>query len=86
MDAAEAKRNSPIFHLPKSFGPLIIGYGAPELPEFKRQSADFAKAWKAAGLSVTEIVVPGAHHFAMSREFANADSELHQAMMRMIGV
>jgi arylformamidase len=86
MDAAEAKRNSPIFHLPKTFGPLIIGYGAPELPEFKRQSADFAKAWKAAGLPVTEIVVPGAHHFAMSREFANPDSELHQAMMKMIGV
>ena len=64
----------------------LISYGAPELPEFKRQSADFAKACKAGGLNVTEIVVPGAHHFAMSREFANADSELHQAMMKMIGV
>lgn len=86
MDEAEAKRNSPLFHMPKNFGPLIVSYGAPELPEFKRQGADFAKAWKAAGLSVTEIVVPGAHHFAMSREFANADSELHQAMMKIIGV
>jgi arylformamidase len=86
MDAAEARRNSPIFHLPKTSGPLIVSYGAPELPEFKRQGADFAKAWKAAGHDVTEIVVPGAHHFAMSREFANADSELHQAMMKMIGV
>ncbi len=86
MDEAEAKRNSPILHLPKQACPLIIGYGAPELPEFKRQSADFAKAWRAAGHSVKEIVVPGAHHFAMSREFASADSELHQAMMSMIGV
>jgi arylformamidase len=86
MDEAEATRNSPILNLPKRSCPIIVSYGAPELPEFKRQGADFAKAWKSAGLSVTEIVVPGAHHFAMSREFANADSELHQAMMRMIGV
>lgn len=86
MDEAEARRHSPIFHVPKKSCPLIVSYGAPELPEFKRQGADFAKAWKAAGLQVTEIVVPGAHHFAMSREFANTDSELHHAMMAMIGV
>jgi arylformamidase len=86
MDDAEAKRNSPMLNLPQKSCPLIISYGAPELPEFKRQGIDFAKAWSAAGLSVTEIAVPGAHHFAMSREFANPDSELHQAMMTMMGI
>ena len=86
MDEAEAKRNSPIRHLPKTSYPIIVAWGAPELDGFKRQGMDFVKAWTGAGLRAMQIVVPGAHHFAMSRELANPDSDLHQAMMKMIGV
>ncbi len=67
MDPAEARRNSPLHHLADQSCPLIIGYGAPELDEFKRQSRSFAEAWLGAGLEVEVIEVPGAHHFAMSR-------------------
>jgi arylformamidase len=30
FDAAEARRNSPILHLPPMAGPLIIAYGTPD--------------------------------------------------------
>ncbi|MAF47413.1 MAG: esterase [Rhodospirillaceae bacterium] len=86
MDLETAHALSPIRHLPAAAGPLIIGYGEPELDEFKRQSSSFAAAWADAGLDVTEIQVPGAHHFAMSRQLADASGELHQAVMDMIGV
>jgi arylformamidase len=92
MEMDEANANAPIRHVPESglepnpAPALIIAYGEPELDEFKRQSRSFAAAWRSAGLPVREIQVPGAHHFAMSREFANKDGELHAAVMEMIGV
>ncbi|MEE2760213.1 MAG: alpha/beta hydrolase [Pseudomonadota bacterium] len=92
MDLKEANANAPIRHLPEvgiepQFSPaLIVAYGEPELDEFKRQSRAFAAAWRSAGLPVAEIRVPGAHHFAMSRELANTDGELHGAVMEMLGV
>jgi len=92
MDLAEANANAPIRHLPEpgqepNWAPvLIVACGEPELDEFKRQSASFATAWRNAGLLVKEIQVPGAHHFAMSRELANAGGELYAAVMKMIGV
>ncbi len=92
MDLNEAIANAPIRHVPEAglepnpAPALIIAYGEPELDELKRQSRSFAAAWRNAGLSVREVQVPGAHHFAMSREFANTDGELHGAVMEMIGV
>lgn len=92
MDLQEANANAPIRHLPEvgiepQFTPaLIVAYGEPELDEFKRQSRAFVAAWRGTGLPVAEIRVPGAHHFAMSRELANTDGELHGAVMEMLGV
>ena len=48
----EAKRNSPLLHLPKHGCPLIISYGASETSEFKRQSELLADAWKSKGWEV----------------------------------
>jgi arylformamidase len=85
MDRAEALRNSPLNHLPDKSCPLILGFGEPELEEFKRQSRGFAHAWRDAGLEVTVIEVPDAHHFAMSREIHNPESEIFRAVTEMIG-
>lgn len=86
MDMTTARQFSPQLHIPPTSPPLIVGYGAPELPEFIRQSKDFAAAWEGAGHKVSLVEAPEAHHFAMSREFANPDSKLHQAIMSMMGV
>lgn len=86
MDLETAKALSPLFHLPETSGPLIVGVGEPELDEFKRQAREFAAAWNGAGLDGQLIEVPGAHHFAMSREFGDPESALHKAITAMIGV
>ena len=50
LDEAETQRNSPMLNFPPMAGPLIVTYGAAELPELCRQSIDYAKAWVERGL------------------------------------
>ena len=50
----QVQRNSPAHHLPGRAPPLAVVVGAAESLEFRRQSAEFAAAWAAAGL-------PGRH-------------------------
>jgi arylformamidase len=76
LDEAEAARNSPILHLPKQAGPLIVTVGAAELPELVRQSADYAKAWSAAGLTAKHLPLPDHEHFSVLEELANPDGKL----------
>jgi arylformamidase len=47
IDREEARRNSPLLNLPARAAKLIIAYGSGELPELKRQSREFAVAWRA---------------------------------------
>ncbi len=84
LDLPTAETFSPLLHLPENGCPLIIGYGAPELDEFRRQSHVYYEAWKNAGFDATEVIVDGAHHFAMSRELANTVGALHKAVVEMI--
>jgi arylformamidase len=86
MTMEDALRLSPIRHLPDQGCPIIVTYGAPEVESFIEESENFAAAWKNAGSPVETIVVPDAHHQAMGRELANPDSELFQAVMKLIGV
>ena len=84
MDIETAKKFSPLFSLPTEGCPLIVSYGAPEPNEFRRQSRVYYEAWKDGGFPATEIVVNGAHHFAMSRQMSDPNSALFQAVTKMI--
>jgi arylformamidase len=86
MTLAEARAHSPFYHLPKKSCPLIVAYGADETKEFVRQSRAFAKAWRDAGLAVTEIECPGDHHFSIARTFVDPKTPLHKAVAQMIGI
>ena len=84
MDIETAQNFSPLFNLPTKGCPLIVSYGAPEPNEFRRQSRVYYEAWKGVGFPATEIVVNGAHHFAMSRQMSDPNSALFQAVTKMI--
>ena len=84
MDIETAQHFSPLFNLPTKGCPLIVSYGAPEPNEFRRQSRVYYEAWKGVGFPATEIVVNGAHHFAMSRQMSDPNSALFQAVTKMI--
>ena len=84
MDIETAQKYSPLFNLPTKGCPLIVSYGAPEPNEFRRQSRVYYEAWKDGGFPATEIVVNGAHHFAMSRQMSDPNSALFQGVTKMI--
>ncbi len=79
-------RNSPILHVPATAKPLIVAWGAKESDEFKRQSRDFAAAWRAGGHPTEEIELAGHDHFSAIAEMANPDGALLRAVFSQIGL
>lgn len=64
LDAAAARRLSPIRHIPRGPAPrLLAGYGALETGEFIRQTEAYAAAWAAAGHDAQVVPQPGRNHF-----------------------
>ncbi len=84
LDDAAVARLSPIRHLPDDGCPLIIGYGAGEHEEFRRQSKEFAAAWRARGYACQEFDLPGLNHFDVGQQFNSPDSPILKAMFAMI--
>jgi arylformamidase len=76
LDADGALANSPIRHIPANGCPLIVGVGALETDEFRRQSREFADAWSAAGLDCQFAEMPGRHHFSVNEDLNDAESRL----------
>jgi arylformamidase len=86
LDAAEAHRNSPMFHFPPMSAPLVVAYGTAELPELCRQSIDYAKAWAERGLPGRLLPVAGADHFSILESLAEADGALTRALVEMVAM
>jgi arylformamidase len=84
LDAAEARRNSPLLQLPPTARPLVIAYGTAELPELCRQSLDYAHAWVGRGLPGRLLPVDGANHFTILESLADSDGVLMQALVKMV--
>lgn len=77
LDAAAARRNSPVSSVPRSQIPLLLIVGGSETEEFLGQTRRFAGAWSAAG-NRTETLFPGGlNHFTVLRALADEGSELH---------
>lgn len=83
---AEVLRNSPIHHIPKKAGSLLITYGGEETPEFHRQSQDFLSAWKQQGLTGEYLPQPHENHFTAINGFLDADSQLCRAILQQMNV
>jgi arylformamidase len=83
LTAAEARALSPI-HLRPAAAPLILAAGALEGDEFRRQSRDFAAAWKARGVPVETMEMPGRNHLTVVDDLAEPDGPLVGALRRML--
>jgi len=71
LDEATAARYSPIRHIPANGCPLVVGVGAEETAEFRRQSRDFAAAWQAHGLDCRFVEMAGRHHFSITADLSD---------------
>jgi arylformamidase len=84
LDAAQAHRNSPMFHFPPMSAQLAVAYGTAELPELCRQSIDYAKAWAERGLPGRLLPVGGADHFTILESLADPNGALTKALVDMV--
>ena len=85
LDTAEAERNSPVRHLPATARELVVAYGTRELPELRRQSIEYARAWTERGLPGRLLPVHGADHFTILDALARPEGVLTRALLAMLG-
>lgn len=87
LDSDAARRNSPIHHIPDRDGcPLIVSYGGNETAEFKRQTNDFAAAWRARGYAMGHVDMTEWNHFNIVFDLMNPKGRLTQAVLAMTGM
>jgi arylformamidase len=86
MDAAAARRNSPIHQPPRLPVPLILTYGENETDEFKRQTRAYRSACTRAGVPSRVVAMPGRNHFDAVLELADPESGLGRAVFEQMGL
>lgn len=84
MDAATARRNSPVHNLVSARGHLTTVVGSEESDEFHRQQAEFMAAWRGKGLAADSVEAPGCNHFTVLDEFGSPESSLYKRVTGQI--
>lgn len=85
MDESEAFRLSPLRHIAPSRVRLVVAWGGRELPELRRQSADFAAAWRAAGNDAAILPLEDEDHFSILETLASPTGALARAAADLAG-
>jgi arylformamidase len=83
LDAAEARRLSPIHWPAPASGRAVVVVGETESDEYHRQTSALVAHWRAGGIDAVKRVVNGANHFTVVAELAQADSRMTEDMWRM---
>lgn len=87
LDAAEARRLSPLFWSTPASAPagscLIAYVGGDESSEFLRQTRSLVERWSAAGVSATAVEVPGAGHFGVVAPLADPESAMTRDLVSL---
>jgi acetyl esterase/lipase len=68
LDEQSVAAYSPTRRPPLRSAPLLVAYGARELPEFRRQSVEFHAAWQQRALPVTLMSLAERHHHSALEE------------------
>jgi arylformamidase len=84
MDGEEARCFSPLHRIPPATPPMVIAYGADEIPEIRRQSDDYAAALAFLGREVERIAVPGCNHFSVLEQLAAPEGVLARALAGLV--
>jgi arylformamidase len=86
LDAEAARRNS-LSHLkPASRLPVSVVGGGAESDEFRRQSRDFADAWRGAAGGMVHLETPGHNHFAVIEAMTAPGNPLTTTILRHLGL
>ena len=84
LSEANAPKVSPALMHPATKAPVYIAVGGRELGGFKEQHALIANQW--SGVIAADVPCPDDNHFTILNSFANPESELGKAALRMMGL
>jgi arylformamidase len=82
LDGAAARRNSPCLMRPTHALPVSVVVGGGETDEFRRQSRDFADAWRHMAGPTEYLETPGHDHFAVIEAMTEPGNPLTATIMR----
>ena len=82
LDAARARRVSPVHLPPATDAPLITAVGGLESSEFHRQTALIGRTWK--GVVRRDVPIAGKNHLTVVDELANPASPLFDAALELV--
>ncbi|MHB1217075.1 MAG: alpha/beta hydrolase [Alphaproteobacteria bacterium] len=83
LDEAATRRNSPIHAAPSVRCPVLLAVGGRESPEFHRQQASFADAWRGQCAGMETVISDGDDHFTIVGHLGKPDSALFRAVARL---
>jgi arylformamidase len=83
LDAAEARRISPLFWNVERGRVLDAVVGGAESSEFLRQSKLVADTWRGKGVETRYEAVPGMNHFTICDPMADPDSAMTKRMVEL---
>jgi arylformamidase len=83
LDAAAARRLSPLFWPIPSHSSLDAVVGGDESAEYHRQSRMIVDAWGRAGIATRLAEVPGANHFTAIAPLADPDSAMTRRLLEL---
>lgn len=80
----QARRVSPIFHLPPAGFRAVLAVGGLETDGFRNQTLAYFQACLAQGVDVHQIVPAGCNHFDLVHELCDPQAALFQAALSMM--
>ena len=84
MDAAMARRNSPLLLPPRSAAALLVAWAEVETREWKRQNMEYASRWRKAKGSCDTVEIAGRNHYDVILDLNDPGSRLgHLALAQM---
>lgn len=86
LDEIASRRNSPIHHLPEHGCPLIVSHGGSETAEFKRQTTDYAAAWRAKGFPCEHVDGTPYSHFDIVFDLNDPNGAIARAVLDQMGL
>jgi arylformamidase len=84
LDEAMSYRNSPLLQHSGSATPLALVVGGAELPQLRKQTADFAAFRASHALPVAYEEIPGADHFTVMKELSSPSGRITTLIREMI--
>ena len=86
LDAASARRHSPLAHLPRRLPPVVLARGGEDTGGYAMQHDAMLAALRAGGHDVVDVVDPRRNHFDLPYDLPDAATPLGAAVLAQLGV